>query len=498
MSRAVEDDHDFHRRLLSASGLVIAAYAEDGTCVFVNDALLRVVGGTREQHLASNFRRIDSWRQGGMLGMAERTLATGEETLGEVRLTSTYGRDIRLEVHLARFLSAGRAHLLAMARDITAQRLAEAALRESEEKYRKVTSLAGDAILLADADTGILLEANRKAEEMIGLPADRIAGLHQSEVHPLESREEHRADFRERADGGGHPPGEIQMLHRDGRRVPAEVSTSVFELGGRRVIVGIFRDLSERKRAEEERRNLEEHVRRAHQLESLGLLAGGIAHDFNNLLMSILGNAELIRGSLCEECSQREYLEDVLAAARQASQLCREVLVSAGKTRGVREAVDLRAVAAEMIRVLRVSTPRNVRVELGGGEVPTVHADATQMRQVTMNLIKNAIEAIGEREGTITVLTGEVRMDRVTLARTYVDDGLPEGGYARLEVADTGCGMDAVARTRAFEPFFSTKATGRGLGMAVVLGVVRAHGGAIQVDSEPGRGTRVQVFLPVA
>ncbi len=496
--RACADALDFHQRLLSASGLIIAAYTADGACVFVNDALLRVVGGTREIHLAGSFRKLDSWRRGGLLAMADRTLATGEETRQEAQFVTTFGRDVWLECHFARFTSGGRPHLLATARDITDQRRVEAALRESEEKYRKVAEMAGDAIFLADAATGVLIEVNRSGEELLGLPADRIVGMHQSRLHPPDSEEEVRRIFLDHVAKGGCFPTEVPVLGPGGRRVPTEVNSRVFELGGRKVVLGIFRDLSERKKAEEERRGLEARIRKAHQLESLGMLAGGIAHDFNNLLMSILGNGELILHDLPEGSLDRECMEDALAAARRASDLCREMLAYAGKSRFVVGDIELRPLVEEIVRVLRVSTPKQVTVSLDRGESISLRGDPIQIGQVVLNLIKNAIEAIGESAGEVRISTGSGPWDRQALSRTYVDDGLPEGLYAHLDVSDTGCGMDEEAQRYAFEPFHSTKAVGRGLGMAVVLGIVRAHGGAIQIDSEPGRGTRIRVLLPLA
>lgn len=244
---------------------------------------------------------------------------------------------------------------------------------------------------------------------------------------------------------------------------------------------------------------LEARMLHAQKLESLGVLAGGIAHDFNNLLVGILGNVGLALRDMPADMPVAPLLRDVQRAAGRAAELTAQMLAYAGKGHITVQAVNLNAVVAEIAGLLAavVSKKAALRTDFAAG-LPDVAGDVTQIRQVVMNLITNASDALGERSGTITVRTWTAMADRAQLASCYVDEGLTEGRYVCLSVADDGVGMDAETRARIFDPFFTTKFAGRGLGLAAVLGILRGHRGAIRVDTEPGRGTCFTVLLPCA
>jgi PAS domain S-box-containing protein len=249
----------------------------------------------------------------------------------------------------------------------------------------------------------------------------------------------------------------------------------------------------------EERRRTEEQARNAQKLESLGVLAGGIAHDFNNLLVGVLGNAGLALLELPADSPARQPIRDIEVSAQRAAELTRQMLAYSGRGRFRVEPVDLSSVAEEMSQLLGRVISKQARLSLRlGRQLPAVVADVTQLRQVVMNLITNASDALGDQPGTVTLETGVVDADRARLAATYLNEDLPPGRYVYLEVSDTGCGMDAPTTARIFEPFFTTKFTGRGLGLAAVLGIVRGHKGAIAVQSAPGRGTTFRVYLPAS
>jgi PAS domain S-box-containing protein len=258
-------------------------------------------------------------------------------------------------------------------------------------------------------------------------------------------------------------------------------------------------DISERKRAEAERQGLEARMQQTQKLESLGVLAGGIAHDFNNILMAILGHADLADNRLSPVSPARENLQEIERAARRAADLCRQMLAYSGKGRFVIRHFDINEVITEMEDMLRVSIAKeaSLRLRLAKG-LPSVDADVAQLRQVVMNLIINASEAIGDAGGVITVCTSTMNCDRLYLVGTFVDEHLPEGRYVCLEVGDDGVGMDELTRQRIFEPFYTTKFTGRGLGLSAVLGIVRGHKGAIKVYSESGKGTTIKVLFPAS
>ncbi|MEM7202180.1 MAG: ATP-binding protein [Planctomycetota bacterium] len=253
----------------------------------------------------------------------------------------------------------------------------------------------------------------------------------------------------------------------------------------------------QRRIAERERRALETKVLEAQKLESLGVLAGGIAHDFNNLLVGILGNAALALEEIPTESPVHEWIGDIKLAADRAAGLCRHLLAYSGQGRLDTAPLDLNQVVREMGPLLGVSHSKQASFELQLEEhVPLVEADAVQIQQIVMNLLTNASEALGDTSGSVTLRTGTVRCG--------VDDvGTPQVGelrdgteYVFFEVSDTGVGMDTATRQRIFDPFYTTKFTGRGLGLAAVQGIVRGHRGAVQIESAPGAGTTIRVLLP--
>lgn len=253
----------------------------------------------------------------------------------------------------------------------------------------------------------------------------------------------------------------------------------------------------ERERAAAAQRHFEDRLREGQRLESLGVLAGGVAHDFNNLLTTILGNADLVRCDLPEDSPGRERLEAVSSASRHAADLCKQMLAYSGGGQIGREDMDLSGLVMGMTDLLHASVPRSIALRFTPGSAAgSVFGDASQLRQVALNLVGNAAEAIGDRHGSIEISVDRVHCSRADLDATLLGLGLAEGDYVTLSVRDDGCGMDAETRARVFDPFFTTKFVGRGLGLAVVHGIVRGHGGTIGLISQPGAGTTVQVFLP--
>ncbi len=342
------------------------------------------------------------------------------------------------------------------------------------------------------------LAVNPAFERMTGLARDRLIGRTVLEVLP--GTEPFWIEFYGRVVATGEP-----------------ASTESFSAGiGRWYAVTAFRpapgrfccfvsDITERKKIEEGRLEFERKLLQTQKLESLGILAGGIAHNFNNLLMAILGNAELALADLSPLSPARASLLEIEAATRRAADLARQMLAYSGKGRFVLERLDLNALVREMSHLLEVTLSKKAVLKYNFADpLPPIEGDPTQIRQVVMNLLTNASEAVGETSGMVALSTGAMTCDRAYLealdpAAFAGDDAPPpEGTYVFLEVADTGCGMDAETLRRAFDPFFTTKFTGRGLGLAAVLGIVRGHKGAVKVYSEPGRGTTFKVLFPAA
>ncbi|MEO7701924.1 MAG: CHASE domain-containing protein [Opitutus sp.] len=260
---------------------------------------------------------------------------------------------------------------------------------------------------------------------------------------------------------------------------------------------GLAIDITARKQAEAEKFAMERKLLESQKLESLGLLAGGIAHDFNNLLTGIMGHANLARFQPEVEPEISDHLRKIEAGAARAAELCQQMLAYSGRGNFLIEPVDLNQLVRETLPLLQGSLSSRARLELVLGSEPNVvMADATQLRQIAMNLILNAADALGASGGDITVSGGRRYFGEDFLALAHAADSLRPGQYVFLEVRDTGCGMSAETMAKIFDPFFTTKFTGRGLGLAAVLGIVRGHSGALRVESEVDRGSTFTLLLP--
>jgi PAS domain S-box-containing protein len=384
--------------------------------------------------------------------------------------------------------------------EVAGRERAEVELRASRYRYQLVSELSSDlSFAFRVAPDGTLSHewvtdaftrmTGFTRAEFVSQPWDRL--LHPEDVESVKAW--HQAALRgERCEFDARivrKDGEVRWLHTTlaGVRDPED---------GVLRIVGATRDVTERKKAEEEWRSLESHVREMQRLESLGVLAGGLAHDFNNVLSVILGNTALVQAELPEDSTVQRRLERVRAAAQHAAGLTDQMLTYSGNASVSLKPLDLSRLVDGVRDLLEASMVRRSRLELRLDAPTLVDGDETQLRQVVVNLVSNASEAIGGRPGTVWVRTGTLRADRSYLADTFGHQDLEPGEYAYVEVSDPGEGIGEAARARVFEPFYTTKVSGRGLGLAAVLGIVQGHHGAIKVTSEPGRGTTFRVLLP--
>jgi len=377
---------------------------------------------------------------------------------------------------------------------------AEDALRESESSYRALTRVAPAGIFRTSCE-GLCEFVSEAGCRMLGLTLEQSLGMGWSKALHPEDRDRLLKERKAAFDAGEDFQSEYRYLHRDGHIVWVLGSAQVERNAEGEVIgyVGTIIDITDRKRVAAEQQALNRKVQQTQKLESLGVLAGGIAHDFSNILQGILGNADLALESLGEENDAREDVLAIQSCAGRAASLCDQMLAYAGKGRFVVATIDVSDVLEEMTELLRVTFSKKIDFQLRFGDGPLlVEADVTQLRQVVMNLITNASEAIGDQRGEVKIRTGLQSCSEEFLGQAFPGEELSAGDYVFFEVIDTGCGMNAETRSRIFEPFFTTKFTGRGLGMAAVLGIVRSHGGAIEIRTEEGRGTTFWVALPSA
>jgi PAS domain S-box-containing protein len=382
--------------------------------------------------------------------------------------------------------------------DISDRIKAENELRESELKYRTLVEMFSHPIVIIQE--GWFVFANQTARSMMSRGVGEAELM--EEIRQLISAEEYHkveAYLLDLLTDGEQPPRqyEIEVTKPKGERAVFEVFVEQISFRGSPAVQAIAMDITDRKRDEEARLHLETQMMQAQKLESLGVLAGGIAHDFNNLLMGVLGHADLAMLALPRGTSAMQSIREIERAARQAAELCKQMLAYSGKGRFVVEPVDLRRLVEEMAHLLKVSISKAAVLKFDfAAELPAIEADSSQIRQVVMNLIINASEALEGRNGVVSVSTGVMDCDHSYFSETYLAHDLREGEYVYLEVSDSGSGMDDKTRARIFDPFYTTKFTGRGLGLAAVLGIVRGHRGAIKVYSEVGKGTTFKVFFP--
>ncbi len=384
--------------------------------------------------------------------------------------------------------------IIAISRDISAQFAAEQALREAERRFRMLFAANPQPMTIFDLETLQFLEANETALALYGYAREEFLGLRSSAIRPEEDLPRFERVLEQLRDDRRTGQVEHRARHRtkDGRIVDVVALVRRLDWVGRPACLVLIQDVTEQLR-------LQTKLQQTQKLESLGLLAGGIAHDFNNLLTAILGQSSMVAQDLPDDSPARANVLLIQESAVRAADLCRQMLAYSGRGRFLIRAIDLSALLRSTVELLKVTLRHTTVLHLDlAADLPAVEGDPSQLQQVAMNLVLNAADAIGEQGGAIHLATRLEHADRALLETMYLAPDLPPGDYVRLEVVDTGCGMSPEVLARVFDPFFTTKFTGRGLGLAAVLGIVRGHRGAIRVGSTPGVGTAFTLLFPVA
>jgi len=375
-------------------------------------------------------------------------------------------------------------------RDITERKQAEESLlREKAFSETAINSMPGVFYLFREG--GQLLRWNRNFEEVTGYSSDRIREMSLPGFFDPCDRET-VAGAIGRVFEEGRTSVEASFLSQDGHKAPYYLTGFRMLVDGAPYLIGSGIDITELKRAQD-------RLRDSQKLESLGMLAGGLAHDFNNLLVGVIGNASLAQDELPPDHPASELMERVVKSGEQAAHLTRQMLAYSGKGRFLVEPLNFSEVIPEISGLVQPSISKKIALHLDlKAGLPPVEADRGQMQQVFMNLVLNAAEAIGSNAGLITVRTGVREIDDGYVRQRPEAVGLRPGAYVEIQVSDTGCGMDDATIARIFDPFFSTKFTGRGLGLAAVAGIVRGHKGAIEVGSKVGGGSQFKILFPAA
>ncbi len=493
---ALRNSEAQYRAIFNASADAMVLWDSRFRRVDVNPAYERLYGWTRDEVIGRGFdfpefsldhteRRED---------LLQRAL-DGESHHAEHDVVCKDGRRIRAEVQAVPFRHDGQPHVLIIARDITGRKHAEDALRASEEQYRAIFNASTDALVLWNSRSE-RVDVNPAYERMYGYTRDEVLAGWRARDLPEDHRRQQAEMIQRTLEGEGYY-GEIETLRRDGERFPIEVRTIPIRHRGEPHVLAMIRDLTERRRVEQERAQLEAQLRQAQKMEAIGQLTGGIAHDFNNLLTSIMGYVALASENdrVRDDRRLEGYLAQALRSCERARDLIQQMLMFSRGHAGSPRALSLARVVRGALATLQAGLPDTLELSVETAEsTPAVMVDPRQVEQVLLNLCINARDAT-EGAGHVHIAVRPVLADGLVCSgcRKPV-----QGERVELVVEDDGHGMSPELIERIFEPFFSTKEAGKGTGMglAMVHGIVHEHDGHVVVESSPGRGARFRVTFP--
>lgn len=495
----------FEDLVSTVDGIVWEADVATSRSTFVSPWVEKMLGYTLEEWYAPNFwsDHIHPEDRDRVISFCEEQTAAFRQHDFEYRFLAKNGRTVWLRDIVTVLHQQGKPTLLrGLTVDVTLQREAQERVAESERRFRDLLQTLHLGVVILDQDERITF-MNDYLLALTGWDRDEVLNGKWLEMFvPPEEQATLSAMLHEAFAEGAIPVfWQNPIVTRSGEQRLMRWNNTLLKGAGGTVTacVSVAEDITEQKRAEEEKRLFEARMMQAQKLESLGVMAGGVAHDFNNLLTGIIAGADEIRYELGADSPFKEQINDILHAARHAEELSRQMLAYAGKTFSTASRIDLNDIVFGMQQMLRALISPAVSIRMQPQMIlPAIEGDPVQIRQVLMNVAGNAGEAM-PGSGTITIRTGSLFCSTAYLSSTYLHSkDLKEGSYVYLEVEDEGTGMDAETVSRLFDPFFTTKFTGRGLGMATVLGIVRMHKGAIQVNSQLGKGTVVRVLIPAA
>ena len=469
---------------------------QDGILSFWNPAASQIFGYQASEALGQHLHRLlaPSRYHAAHASAFARFQQTGEgaaiDKTIELQALHRDGHEIDIELSLSRLEVKGAWHTIGIVRNITDRKKAEAALRESEERFRVLhdASFGGIAI----HDQGVILDCNQGLADISGYDSDELIGMDGLLLIAAPWRQ----TVREHILSGFEKPYDVEGLRKDGKVYPLSLRGSNIPYKGRVVRVTEFRDITQRKLAEEERKHLQAQLIQAQKMEAIGTLAGGIAHDFNNILGAILGYVELSRNVTPAHTPAARFLDKALDGINRATMLVRQILAFSRHAESERVSLQVTPIIKEAIKLLRPLLPTTIAiVPQLEPETGAIFADPTQVHQILMNICTNAFHAMEDTGGTLTIGLKNVQL---TAHDVVQHPEVQPGPFLRLSVSDTGKGIVPEIRERIFDPYFTTKSVGKGsgMGLAIVHGIVKNCGGFVTVASEPGAGTMFCVHLP--
>ncbi|MGB2906424.1 MAG: PAS domain S-box protein [Candidatus Aminicenantaceae bacterium] len=387
-------------------------------------------------------------------------------------------------------------HAIFAQTDSTELERAGKSLKESEERLRVLWEYAPDGCYLTD-NIGNFLDGNLEAERITQYKREELIGKSFLSLNLLPKSQFQKAAglFAKNLIGKGTGPDEFTLIQKTGAMIPVEITTHPVTIKNKRCVLGIARDITERKLSAQKLEVSEEKHGQSQKMEALGILAGGIAHDFNNILTPIIGYAELALEGVPSETALHSDLQEIIKAGRRGKSLVNQILIFTRMKKAERSSLDVALILKESTKLLGPSLPSNINVQIISNSDAWVMGDPSQIHQIIMNLFSNAVDAMQARGGILKVSLSTIDATKEDAKQM---PGLKTGTYVLLSVIDSGHGMDEATRKNIFVPFFTTKGLGKGTGMGlpVTLGIVKSHGGGITVYTEPGKGSTFNIYLP--
>ncbi len=459
-----------------------------------NAAFLQLYGYTREEALHLKAENISA--------EPDKTIATIKKTAreGNMRIKRRLhrkkdGTEIVVDIGAVPIMLQDRQVIFSRIQDITEHVKSEKKLRELEKRFSIAFHTSPDAININKMD-GTYVEINEGFTKLTGYTRKDVIGRSSVDINVWNNLDDRKSLVDGLLKSRRVENLEADFRMKDGSIKTGLMSANIINLQGEPHILSITRDITARKKAEEEKAKLETRLRQVYKMEAIGTMAGGIAHDFNNILTIILGNADLARYVMKEEGPARQYVEKILEASGRAKEMVRQILAFSRQAKQNLVPIKPHMVFIETLELLRSTIPSSIEIQQEiNMQCRTINADPTQLNQVLINLCANAVHAMDEK-GTLTVSLQEVQLGQ---KGTRHKADLKPGFYVLLTVADTGKGISPEMKERIFDPFFTTKKVGEGTGMglSVVHGIVENHGGMISVESTPGKGTAFNIYFPI-
>jgi PAS domain S-box-containing protein len=494
IERALQESKLRYRRMVNNVTDHMCVHDLAGTIVDVNHRVISGLGFSHKELVGRQLQDVIVPEQRLNFGTYLRRLRQGRKVTGKVTFISKTGQLLFMEFSSvkARHTEEGDV-VYCLARDVTERQQTQKALAESQARFKDIFETAAAGMMIVNRKSRTIVEVNPAAAQMIREPVRDIKGrlldqLIRTDTPPA-------GDLQTPSCLSDVDPAECRLTC--GREtIPILQTIRPMEFSGQPHWLISFINLQKIKEAESAQREAESHLNRAQHLQAIGTLAGGIAHDFNNILYGVIGYAQLALDDASRGTVLHDNIREILQGCHRAKELVGQIMTFSRQDESQKKSVHLTPLIKEALNLLRASIPTTIEIQTDiAQKTAPVLANSTQIHQVIMNLCTNAAQSMLPQGGHLRVVLEELD---IKTEENALHGPVAAGAYVRLAVIDTGCGIQEELKYRIFEPFFTTKTHGQGTGMglAVVLGAVQAHGGAIRLDSEPGKGTRFEILLP--